>query len=462
MSQPIRSRIRDQIRFLRFDPIRLFSDLLDRSAVEAAVVAESVFSRPCFFSATVTLWTFLCQVLDPDHSCRAALSTLIAYLTALGQPTCSADTGPYCKARRRLPLGVLKRLVRSTGQKLDEQVPEPWKWKGRRVHLVDGTTVSMPDTPANQQAFPQPQSQAHGLGFPLARLVAIISLGGGAIRDLAVGPYKGKETGETALLRALWNALERGDILLGDRYFASFFGIAGLVSRGVDGVFRMHQRRDFNFRRGVHWDAHDHIVTWFKPARPAWMDQAHYEQMPNCLCIRELKFRVDVPGFRVEEIVLVTTLLDARLFPKEELAELYFDRWNVELDLRSIKIEMSMDVLRCKTPEMVEKEIWVHLLAYNLIRTLIAASAQEHGTEPRRLSFTGAMQALRAHAQAIRYSPASRRETLIDQLLCAIASHEVGNRPGRVEPRAIKRRPKPHPLLTEPRWIARKRLLRAT
>jgi hypothetical protein len=429
--------------------------------VEASLLEESIRPRRCFFSPTVTLWTFLCQVLDPDHSCRAALSTLIAYLTAQGQPACPCDTGPYCKARQRLPLALLKRLVRSTGRELDELAPEGWKWQGRRVHLIDGTTVSMPDTLANQRAFPQPRTQAPGLGFPLARLVAVISLAGGAIRDLAIGPYKGKETGETALLRSLWGSFTRGDIVLGDRYFGSFLGVSGLVARGVDVVVRMHQRRKIDFRCGVRLGTRDHIVTWLKPERPAWMDHMTYEQMPKRLQIRELAFRVAVPGFRVDTIVLATTLLDATAFCRDDIAELFFERWNVELDLRSIKIEMAMDVLRCKTPEMVEKEIWVHVLAYNLIRTLMAASAERCGQEPRRLSFKGAMQALRACAEAIRYSPAARRESLLDHLLDMIAAHEVGNRPGRVEPRAIKRRPKPHHLLTEPRQIARKRLLEA-
>ena len=193
---------------------------------------------------------------------------------------------------------------------------------------------------------------------------------------MAPGPDRGKETGETALFRALWGGLEAGEIALGDRVFASYFGIAGLVGRGVDGVFRMHQARRFDFRRGRCAGLEDHVVSWVKPERPEWMDEATYAQWAGEMPVRELRFRVERRGYRADQIVLVTTLLDAAVYTKEELADLYLKRWNVELDLRSIKDVMQMDVLRCESPEMVEKEIWMHLLAYNLIRGVIAEAAQ--------------------------------------------------------------------------------------
>ena len=233
----------------------------------------------------------------------------------------------------------------------------------------------MPDTEENQEAFPQSKAQGIGLGFPLVRMVALISLATGVARDLAMGPYQGKETGETALLRTLWDGLEAGEIALGDRCFASFFGIAGLSQRGVDSLFRMHQRRKFDFRRGRRLGIEDHVETWAKPDRPEWMDAATYDQIPDKMEVRELRVRVDQPGFRVNELVLVTTLLDGGRFAKEQVADLFIDRWNIELDLRSIKCVLQMDVLRCKTPEMVRKEIWMHLLAYNLIRGMMVKAA---------------------------------------------------------------------------------------
>jgi len=303
------------------------------------------------------------------------------------------------------------------------------------------------------------KAQKIGLGFPLVRMVASITLATGVARDLAMGPYQGKETGETALFRTLWDGLEAGEIVLGDRYFASFFGIAGLSRRGVDVVFRMHQRRKFDFRRGRRIGIEDHVVTWTKPVRPDWMDAETYARIPDDLEVRELRVTVEQPGFRVDKLVLVTTMLEAEGYTREEVANLFLQRWNIELDFRSIKSVMQMDVLRCKTPEMVRKEIWMHLLAYNLIRGVMAKAAEVHGEQPRDLSFKGTLQTMTAFQDALRQATPSMRESLIEAMLKAIASHRVGDRFGRVEPRANKRRPKPQRYLNEPRKEARKRLL---
>jgi hypothetical protein len=349
--------------------------------------------------------------------------------------------------------------VHRTAQEIEAGAPEAWLWKGRPVSLVDGSTASMPDTPANQRAFPQPRSQKAGLGFPIVRVVALISLATGVVRDLALGPYQGKETGETALFRALWDRLQAGEVVLGDRYFASFFGIAGLAQRGVDGLFRMHQRRKCDFRRGRRIAVTDHVVSWTRPARPEWMDEATYARMPDELEVRELRVSVSQPGFRVDELVLVTTMLDGATYTKEELADLFLQRWNIELDLRSIKDVLQMDVLRCKTPEMVEKEIWMHLLAYNLIRGVMAQAAREHTKQPRELSFKGTLQTMTAFQDVLRHATPDAREVLMATMLEAVASHRVGDRFGRVEPRANKRRPKPQRFLNTPRAEARKQLM---
>lgn len=461
MSQPTQGPIAEKIKSTLDSDALPFHDILDAKMVDDAVAAEGVEFKDRIYTPFVTLCLFLSQVLDQDHSCRAAVMRLILWLVLSGRKPCSPDTSSYCEARIRLPLNVIVRLVRGTADKVEAGASAEWLWKGRRVSLVDGSTVSMPDTPRNQQAFPQANSQGVGLGFPLARIVVIIALATGVARDLALGPYKGKETGETALFRALLDRLKTGEIVLGDRYFCSFFMLAQLMGRDVDALFRMHQRRKYDFRRGRRLGVEDHVVTWTKPERPEWMDEETYAQIPGEMKVRELRFKIEQPGFRVDSVVLVTTMLDAAEYTKEELADLYLQRWNVELDLRAIKDVLQMDVLRCQSPEMVEKEIWMHLLAYNLIRGVMAQAAQAHNKRPRLLSFKGALQTITAFQEVMRRASPADRELLLQVMLRAIAQQDVGDRPGRAEPRANKRRPKAQRYLMEPRREARKRLLQA-
>jgi len=459
LHQATRDRITRHVDSLRHDPARLFAGLIDPAMAEDALRQERVRWRDCVFTACVTLRTFLGQVLCPDHPCRAAVARLIAALVARGEAPCSPETGPYCKARQRLPVGLLSRLTRRVGQVLEDRADPDWLFKGRRVPLADGTTVSMPDTEENRGRFPQDRAQEPGLGFPIARLVAVISLATGGVRDLAIGPCRGKRTGETALFRSLRDRLTPGDVMAGDRFFASSFGIAPLLGRGVDGVFRMHQCRKVDFRRGTRLGVPDHLVSWAKPSCPGWMDRATYDQIPDRIAVRELRVRVEQAGFRVDELVPVTTLLDAAAYTKEEVAGLYFRRWDIELDLRSIKVDMRTDVLRCMSPEMVEEETRGHLLGDNAVRSLMADAAREHGEEPRHLSFKGAMLTVGAFEESIRVAVGPRRSELFQEGLRSIASHRVGDRPGRFEPREKKRRPKPHRLMTVPRREARNLLL---
>jgi Transposase DDE domain len=459
MFQRTRHQVSEKIDSLEKDESLPFTEILDAQMVEDALAAEGVTYNQAIYTPFVTLCTFLSQILDPDHSCRAAVARVIVWMAIHDRKPCSEQTGTYCDARLRLPLKVVVHLVRRTGRETEDRAAADWLWKGRRVLLVDGTTASMPDTPRNQAVFPQPTSQAKGVGFPLVRMVAIIALATGVVLDLATGPYAGKETGETALLRELWERLVPGEIMLGDRVFASFFGILGLSERGVDGLFRMHQRRKHDFRRGRRLGVEDHVVTWTKPSRPDWMDRATYERMPAELTVRELRFKVVQPGFRVDELVLVTTMVDAEQYSKEELADLFLKRWHIELDFRSIKCALKMNILRCQSPEMVEKEIWMHLLAYNLIRGVMAQAARAHGRAPRQVSFTGAWQTMKAFHESLGKASPAQRERLVAAMLKAIAGHRVGDRPGRVEPRATKRRPNKQRYLNEPRREARKRLM---
>ncbi|MFQ5927331.1 MAG: IS4 family transposase [Terriglobia bacterium] len=435
-----------------------FSELLQPEKVEHALGDLSTAFRKRIFGPAVTLWTFLSQVLSPDHSCREAVARLLAWRTAHGIEPCSADTSSYCQARQRLPLEAVKTLLRHSGHALQEQAEAAWLWKGRHVKVVDGTSVTMPDTQANQAAFPRRRNQAHGVGFPIARLVVIFSLACAAALELALGPMRGKKTGENTLLRSMMHVLEEGDVLLGDRLFDAYRDIAALRERGVDILFRMNQSRRCDFRRGRWLGTLDHLVLWKKPNfNSARLDRATYDALPDQMEIREVRFQLYQNGFRPHQIVLVTTLLDPVAYPKEDLADLYRERWHAELDLNALKTTLEMEHLRCKTPEMIQKEVWTHFLAYNLMRETMAQAAREHGALPRRLSFKGAVQTVNSFVPCLALVP-EQRELLWRTLMAAIASHQVGERPNRVEPRKLKNRKARYTYMTKPRNQERKRL----
>jgi hypothetical protein len=413
------------------------------------------------YTPPVTLWAFLSQVLfkGEQRSCLAAVSRVVVLCTALGREPCSDNTGAYCRARAKLPVPVIQRLTLQVADGCEQQLPSDWLWRKRHVHLVDGSTVSTPDTPANQAEYPQPTSQQPGLGFPIIRLVVLLSLATAMTTGMALGPYAGKETSETALFRDLLERLHPGDVILADRFYCSYFMIALLLEVGVDVVVRLHQRRKADFRRGQRLGPGDHVVEWQRPDRPDWMDQETYERMPLSIRVREIHVQVAQPGFRVEALVVVTTLLDAEEYTHDDVAELYHRRWLVELDIRALKTTLGLDVLRCKTPEMVRREIWTGLLAYNLIRQNLLHAALASGKSPRQLSFTAGLQKVAASWGTITVCSAATAVLLIEVHLSDLATHEVGDRPDRVEPRCVKRRPKQHPLLTVPRQQARQELL---
>jgi putative transposase len=401
------------------------------------------------YTPAVTVWVFLAQCLSPDHSCRDAVAQLIAWLLASGRRTCSAVTGAYCSARDRVPETACRQLARDTGRQVDEDAPSSWRWLGHRVLDVDGSTVTAADTPANQAEYPQLTSQQRGCGFPILRIVVVFSLAVGTVLEAALGKYEGKQTGENSLFRTLHDLLHEGDVVLADRYFSGWFDLALLLERGVHSVVRKHQLRPTDFRTGWRLGRDDHMVFWAKPARPAWMSEEQYAALPEGLALREVRVRVQQPGFRTREVIVVTTLLDAERYPAAELALLYRRRWQAELNLRSLKIVLQMDHLRCKTPERVRNEFWMHLLAYNLIRKMVAMAAFRAGVEPWQLSFKGALQTL---GRLLPLLPSGiGLDAWCDALLAAIASHEVGNRPDRREPRRTKRRPKQYKHLRKPR-----------
>jgi Transposase DDE domain len=448
--------------FVQHTGLHFASVLSEDTITQAFADADADFAQDedDFYTPALTLWAFLSQVLHigPLRSCAAAVGRIVVMMIALGKKPCSDNTGAYCRARHKLPVAVLAGLTTDVANGCEQRLPKRWLWKGRHVHLADGTTVSMPDTPDNQQAFPQPSTQTQGLGFPLARMVVLLSLATAMVKGMAIGPYEGKETGETALLRELLGHLTSGDILLADRYYCSYFMIAMLRELGIDFVVRMHQCREYNFRRGRHLGRGDHIVCWDKPERPSWMDRETYDRLPASLEVREVQVQVHEPGFRTESLVVVTTLLDAEEYSKDDIAELYHRRWLIELDIRSLKITLGMDILRCQSADMVRREIWTCLLAYNLIRQTMLEAALQTDRSPRELSFTAALQKIAAAWAVLATAPEHLLVSLIDTLLTDLATHRVGHRPNRVEPRKVKRRPKPHDLLTEPRDQARAKL----
>lgn len=397
--------------------------------------------RERLYPPTVTLSMFMRQTLEADGSCQKAVDGWAAQRAADGLHACSVRTGAYCKARQRLPLQMVSALARETGRLLSGKALPAWQWRGRAVKLVDGTSLSMPDTPANQAAYPQPRSQAPGVGYPLARMVAVVCLATGAVLDAGIGPHAGKGTGEMSLLRALLGTFEAGDVMLADALYCNYFLIAMLLERDVDVVFKQGGARITDFRRGLSLGTRDHLVHWRRPDRPAWMTPEQYARMPQQLCLREAQ---------VGHQVLVTSMGHPGSVSKADLSRLYARRWNIELDLRNLKTTTGMDVLDCQTPAMNDKQLWVHLLAHNVIRLLMAAAAARAGVQPRSLSFKHALQLWNE------WTSRGLSATLDDQrLLKLIAQCKVGQRPGRIEPRLRKRRPKPYGILKIPRGKAR-------
>ena len=430
-----------------------FANLLPAELLTQLLDEQNVVFYDRVYPPLITLAMLLSQCQDADPSQRQAVTRLIAHRVAQGKLGCSSKTGAYSKARQRLPEKILIDLTRHTGKQLMTQAPIDWSWHGRHVKIVDGSTASMPDTEANQEAYPQMTCQKPGVGFPILRFLVIFSLAVGTVLDAACCPYKGKQTSELALFRRLHDSIDEEDVVLGDRHFCSFFEVADLQQRGADVVLRMHQKRKTDFRKGVRLGRYDHRVVWKKPARPDWMDEETYRQFPDELAMREVRIHIKRKGrkVRTHTITIATTLCDHQEYPKADLGDLYRRRWHAELNLRSLKSVLQMDVLRGKTPEMVRKEIWAHLLAYNLIRKVTAQAAEEFTVEPWTISFKATLQTLKAFALPLLTCAKNQLPQVIDEMLRAIARHSVGNRPDRVEPRALKRRPKPYDLLNKPR-----------
>lgn len=414
--------------------------------------------RQRVFDPVTTLFALLSQMLSPDKSCTETVARVNAERAARGLEPVSPDNSGYCKARDRMPEDFIHELMTSSGQVADEGVPENWLWKGRKLKVADGSTITMADTAENQAEYPQHGRQGKGVGFPIVRVMAVFSLATGCILDLAVGPFKGKESGEHGLLRKLMHCFQSGDIVLGDAYFPSYFLIAMLQAMGVDCLFAFDGKRSMDFRTGERLGKKDHIVFWQKPHKPTWMAWELYDQMPDSIQVRECTVTIERPGFKAKTVVLVTTLIDSVYAPKAELCWLYGQRWAAELNLAAIKTVLKMEHIRAKTPVMVRKEIWATLLAYNLIRKLMGESAYRNDVLPHEISFKGAVQHLNAF-RPLWALPSTPGKDVTNALLTLISKLRVANRPGRIEPRAIKKRPRPFPRLHSTRAVAQEKIL---
>ena len=421
---------------------------------------DNLFGLDAIYSTTIVLWAFLAQALrdGKEASCRAAVAGIVAWRLQQGLKPPTADTGDYCRARAKLSEPALRQLTVERAEELQQQAKADWLWKGRHAKLVDGFTFTMPDTSENQNEYPQNPAQKPGIGFPIARCVAILSLATACVMDLAIGPYSGKKTGETALLRALLDAFNPRDVVVADRFYCSFMMLALLLARGVDGCVRMHQNRHVDFRRGRRLGKYDHLIEWRRPQRPKWMDEATYAAVPKVLVFREIRFQITEPGRRVRSLTVVTTLVDPDEYSKKDIAELYGFRWHSELDIRSIKQTLGLDHVHCKSPSMVRKELWTTLLAYNLIRTTAAAAALLHGKQPRQISFTGTCQHVLSVWMLLSVGVCVDAVLLCRTMLDRIASCEVADRPGRIEPRVLKRRRHRYPLMQRSRNQLRREL----
>src|SRR4051794_12629577 len=350
-----------------------FADVLTQARILDVLNEHGVAYRDRVFNPVTTIWGFLSQVLSDDHSCRDAVARVIAHQAASGVRVCSPNTASYCNARSRLRTAVLRTLAMRTAHELQAGTLQEWKWSGRNVFIADGSHVSMPDTPQNQANYPQPEVQRPGIGFPLARLTVLLSLATGACHDLAMAPYAGKGTGETTLLRQMYDTLKPGDVVLADALFDDYFIACELRQRGIELVARAQYQRVGT--QTVQRRPDDDMIVWQRPNKPHGMKGEQYRTYPKTLLMRQVSVDARGKDNRVEQFKVITTILDASI-DGGQIGELYERRWDGEVDIRSIKSAMKMDVLRCKTPEMVRKEIWAHLLAYNLLRTVMAVAAR--------------------------------------------------------------------------------------
>lgn len=415
---------------------------------------EGPHSRERLWNLRLVFWTFLWQVAQAGASCREAIRQAQALCQNAGRPVPPDADSPYCQARGGLPLERLQEIHDGLCAEADQAVAAKDLWCGHRVLVADGSSVTAPDTPANQKAFPQQSVQKPGCGFPIIRLVALLSLATGMLTAWATGAWSEHEIG---LLQSLWDCLRPDEVLLADRGFCNWPLLAQCLQRQIHAVFRVKGVRRRDFRQGKRLSRDERLVQWRKPAQRAWtVDAKTWARLPEVLTLRLVRCRLALPGFRTRQVILVTTLLDSTQYPPEALSQLYFRRWAMELTLRNLKTTLQMDQLSCKNPENLEREIRMHFLVHNLVRRLMLESARRHGVPLERVSFAGSLATARRYGEALLQARSKgQRHRLMGELFEVLAVNLVPDRPGRREPRAVKRRPKPYPRLMNHRhrWL---------
>ena len=409
-------------------------------------------SRRRLFSKENTFWGFFSQILDAESGCAEVVRKFHAFAASRSLPMPSISTSAYCQARQKIDSSELERILAHTAGQLTQQPSIKGNLKDRRVIVVDGTGVSMPDTQSNQGQWPQQKSQIPGCGFPQARICGCFDLYSGGVLSYRIGNRKQQEL---PLLRQQWDTFESGDIFLGDKGFCSFYDVSKFADRGVDSVITLARRKPVVASEADKiLGENDLLIHWPKPP---WNKNLSYSKeewlaLPEKLPLRQIKVSVNNPGFRVKTFYIITTLIDAKGYSARQISELYYQRWDVELFFRDIKTTMSMDILRCKSPGMIQKELLMHFIAYNCIRLLMLKAAKQKGVPPRNISFKASVQTLRQWEPLLKADmKQSERNRLIDLLYDCISASEIYQRPGRSEPRCIKRRPKNFQLLNMPR-----------
>jgi hypothetical protein len=412
---------------------------------------EGPNSRERIFSLRLTFECFVWQMLQPKTSCREVVRQVQALSRLHGKGPGEEGDSAYVQARQRLPRERLEKALSATAQAADRRAAgQGGSLQGRPVKVVDGSTTQLADTACNQKRYPQPTSQKPGCGFPVIKFVVLFSLASGALLNVLPGSLHHHDL---RLLRGLWEQLKKGDILLGDRAYGEYTTLAGLPPQGVDVVARLHHRRKVDFRKAQRLGKHDGLFVWTQGCQQSEiLSAAEWALLPAQITVRILRFTTTIRGFRSRRVTLVTTLLDPNLFPAGDLVDLYARRWRLELSLRDLKTTMGMEALRCKTPDMAEKELLAYLVAHNLVRCVMAEALARHPVDLERMSFKGSVDALRQYSAAIAQARSRKmRRQLWEDLLLNLVRDLVRYRPLRTEPRAVKRRPKPFPLLNKPR-----------
>jgi hypothetical protein len=407
---------------------------------------EGDHSRNRLWNLRLVFWTSLWQVTQTGASCREAVRQAQVLCRSANRRPPPDTNSPYCQSRSTLPLDRLQEIHEGVVREAREGLAAKDLWCGHEVFVADGSTVTAPDTPENQKAFPQQSVQKPGCGFPIIRLVALLSLATGMLTAWTPGHWRQHEV---CLLQRLWDCLRPDDVLLADRGFCNWAVLAQCLQRRIHAVFRVKGVRRRDFRRGKRLGKDERLVQWHKPKLPsATISAAQWALLPEVLTLRLVRCRMPIPGFRTRQVILVTTLLDSLQYPPAALDQLYYRRWAMELTLRNIKTTLQMDQLSCKTPRNLEREIRMHFLAHNLVRRLMLEAARRHHVRLERVSFAGSLAAARRYGEALWQTPSQRRRrALLEELFHVLAVDLVPDRPGRREPRAVKRRPKPYPRL---------------